>query len=66
MVVKLNRETKLHCSNNLVKSKNWKPFWDKRRPYFSNKHVDSDSKKILIERKKLQQIQMRLLKKKLC
>ena len=51
MVVKLNRETKLHYFNNLETSKNSKPFWDKCRPYFPNKHVDGDSKIILIEKK---------------
>ena len=48
LVVKLDRETKLHCFNNLETSKYLKPFWDKRRPYFSNKHVHGDSKIILI------------------
>ena len=65
LVVKLNRETKLHYFNNLETSKNSKPFWDKCRPYFSNKHAHDDSKIILTEKKKLPQIQMRLLKKKL-
>ena len=65
-IIKLNRKTKLHYFNNLEATKNSKPFWDKCRPYFSNKHVHSDSKIILIEKEKLQQIQMRLLKKKLC
>ena len=65
LVVKLNRETKLQYFNNLEKSKNSKPFWDKCRPYFSNKHAHGDSKIILTEKKKLPQIQMRLLKKKL-
>ena len=65
LVVKLNRETKLQYFNNSKKSKNSKPFWDKCRPYFSNKHAHGDSKIILTEKKKLPQIQMRLLKKKL-
>ena len=53
LVVKLNRETKLHYFNNLETSKNSKPFWDKCRPYFSNKHVHVDSKIILIEKKEI-------------
>ena len=48
LVVKLNRETKLHNFNNLETSTNSKPFWDKCRPYFSNKHVLRDFKIILI------------------
>ena len=51
MVVKLNRETKLHYFNNLETSKNSKPFWYKCRPYFPNKHVYGDSKIIFIEKK---------------
>ena len=39
LVVKINRETKLHYFNNLEASKNSEAFWDKCRPYFSNKHV---------------------------
>ena len=58
LVVKLNRETKLHYSNNVETSKNLKPFWDKRRPYFSNKHLHGDFKIILFKKE--------LLKKKLC
>ena len=50
MVVKLNTETKLHYFNNLERSKHSKLFWDKCRPYFSNKHVHGDSKIILIEK----------------
>ena len=53
LLVKLNRETKLHCFNNLETSKNSKRFWDKCRPYFSNKHVHGDSKKILIEKEEI-------------
>ena len=39
LVVKINRETKLHYFNNLEASKNSEAFWDKCRPYFSNKHI---------------------------
>ena len=53
MVVKLNRETRLHYFNNLETLKNPKPFWDKCRPYFSNKHVHGDSKIILIEKEEI-------------
>ena len=53
MVVKLNRETKLYYLNNLETSKNSKPFWDKCRPHFSNKHVHGDSKIILIEKEEI-------------
>ena len=53
MVVKLNIEAKLHYFNNLETSKNSKPFWDKCRPHFSNKHVHVDSKIILIEKKEI-------------
>ena len=53
LVVKLIRETKLHCFNNSETSKNMKPFWDKCRLYFSNKHVHGDSKIILIEKEEI-------------
>ena len=45
LVAKLKREVKRQCFKNF---KNSKPFWDKCRPYFSNKHVHDDSKIILI------------------
>ena len=48
LVVKLNKEKKLHYFNNLETSKNSKPFWYKCRPYFSDKHAHGDSKIILI------------------
>ena len=53
LVVKLNRETKLHYFNNLETSKNSKPFWDKCRRYFSNKRVHCDSKINLIEKEEI-------------
>ena len=34
-------------------SKNSNPFWDKCKPYFSNKHAHGDSKIILIEKKNI-------------
>ena len=52
-VVKLNKETKLQYFNNLDTSKNLKPFWDKCRPYFSNKRGHGDSKIILIEKEEI-------------
>ena len=52
-VVKLNKETKLQYFNNLDTSKNSKPFWDKCRPYFSNKRAHGDSKIILIEKEEI-------------
>ena len=43
LVVRLNKE-------NLETSKNSKPFWNKCKPYFSNKHAHGESKIILIEK----------------
>ena len=51
--VKLNKETKVMYFNNLDTSKNSKPFWDKCRPYFSNKRAHRDSKIILIEKEEI-------------
>ena len=42
LVVKLDRETKLHYFNNLETSKNSKPFWDKCRPVSKYLLVNSD------------------------
>ena len=53
LVVKLNREMKLHYFNNLETSKNLKPFRGKCRPYFSNKHAHGDSKIIPIEKEEI-------------
>ena len=50
LVVKLNRETKLHYFNNLETSNKSKPFWGRYRPYFSNKHVHGDSRIVLFEK----------------
>ena len=52
-VVKLDKETKLQYFNNLDTSKNSKSFWDKCRPYFSNKHAHGDSKIILMEKEEI-------------
>ena len=66
LVVKLTRETKLYYFNNLKTSKNSKPFWDKCRPYFSNKCVHGDSKLILIEKEEITTNTNEIVKKKLC
>ena len=50
LVVKLNRESKTQYFDNIQTTKNSKPFWDKCKPYFSNKHAHGDSKIILIEK----------------
>ena len=53
LVVKLNREMKLHYFNYLETSKNSKPFWNKCRPHFSNKNVHGDSKILLNEKEEI-------------
>ena len=53
LVVKLNREMKLHYFNYLETSKNSKPFWNKRKPHFSNKNVHGDSKILLNEKEEI-------------
>ena len=40
-------------SKNIQTSKTSKPFWDKCKPYFSNKHAHGDSKIILIEKENI-------------
>ena len=52
-MVKLNRESKTKYFDNIQTSKNSKPFWDKCKPYFSNKHAHGDSKIILIEKENI-------------
>ena len=49
LVVKLNRESKTKYFDNIQTSKNSKSFWDRCKPYFSNKHTHGDSKIILIK-----------------
>ena len=49
LVVKLNRDSKLRYFDNIEISQNSKPFWNERKPYFSNKYAHGDSKIILIE-----------------
>ena len=53
LVVKLNRESKTQYFDNIQTSKHSKPFWDKCKPYFSNKHAHDDSKIILIEKENI-------------
>ena len=51
MAVKLNRESKTQYFDNIQTLKtHLKTFWDKCKPYFSNKHVQGDSKVIFIEK----------------
>ena len=49
MVVKLNKYKKEYFEN-LNVATNSKPFWDKCKPYFSNKHAKGDSNIMLIEK----------------
>ena len=53
LVVKLNRDSKLRYFDNIEILKNSKPFWNECEPYLSNKHVQGDSKIILIEKEKI-------------
>ena len=41
-VIKLNKTAKLEYFNNLKLGKDKKPFWEKCKPYFTNKHSKSD------------------------
>ena len=50
LVVRLNKERRIEYFENLETSKNSKPFWNKCKPYFSNKHAHGESKIILIEK----------------
>ena len=52
-MVKLNRESKTQYFDNIKTSKISKPFWDKCKPYFSNKHAHGDSKIIIIDKENL-------------
>ena len=53
MVVKLNKKYKNEYFENLNVATNSKPFWDKCKPYFSNKHANGDSNIMLIEKDKI-------------
>ena len=50
MVVKLNKKHKKEYFENLNVTANLNSFWDKCKPYFSNKHAKDDSNVILIEK----------------
>ena len=52
-IVKLNRESKTQYFHDIQISKSWKAFWDKCKPYFSNKHAHDDSKNIFIEKENI-------------
>ena len=47
--MRLNKEGKIEYFENLQTSKNSKPFWNKCKPYISNKYAHGESKVILIE-----------------
>ena len=53
LVVKLNKNCKKEFFDNLEIKINSKSFWDKCKPYFSNKHSKDDSDILLIEKDKL-------------
>ena len=48
--VRLNKERRIEYFENLETSKNSKPFWNKCKPYFCNKHAHGGSKIFLIEK----------------
>ena len=50
MVVKRNKKHKKEYFENLSVATNSKLFWDKCKPYFSNKHAKGDSNIMLIEK----------------
>ena len=50
LIVRLNKERRIEYFENLETSKNSKSFWNKCKPYFSNKHAHGESKIILIEK----------------
>ena len=50
LVVKLNKKHKKEYFENLNVATNSKPFWDKCKPYFSNKHEKGDFNIMLIEK----------------
>ena len=63
MVVKLNRNSKLRYFHNIETLKNSKPFWNVRKPYFSNKHAHGYSKIILIDNGKITNNSNEVIKK---
>ena len=50
LVVTLNKERRIEYFENLETPKNSKPFWNKCKPQFSNKHAHRESEIILIEK----------------
>ena len=50
LVVKINKEHKKEYFENVNVATNSKRFWDKCKPYISNKHAKSESNIILIEK----------------
>ena len=48
-VTKLNKTAKLEYFNNLKLGKDNKPFWEKYKPYFTNKHSKTDTDIMLDE-----------------
>ena len=52
-VVKLNRESKTQYFHDTQVSKSSNAFWDKCKPYFSNKRARDDSKNIFIEKENI-------------
>ena len=52
LVVRLRKDRKTEYFENL-ETKNSKPFWNKCKPYFSNKHAHGESKTILIEKENI-------------
>ena len=50
LILKLNKKYKKEYFENLNVATNSKPFWDKCKPYFSNKHAKGDSNIMLIEK----------------
>ena len=53
LVVKLNKNCKKEFFDNLETKGNSKSFWNKCKPYFSNKHSKGDSDILLIEKDEL-------------
>ena len=48
-VTKLNKTSELEYFNNLKLGKDKKPYWEKCKPYFTNKHRKADTDIILNE-----------------
>ena len=48
-MTKLNKTAKLEYFNNLKLGKDKKPFWEKHKPYFRNKHNKADTNIVLNE-----------------